>query len=168
MARFGGKKYNPGWQAKGARHYGLVEQELLEAWDAYKRGIYVTSIVDAIQGPGKRFRKPKLSLRKLVVEWGALGLPVWDLKRRAKIRAGIHKMTDRLKEKFDMPSPAVTYAALANAEAENADLRAIVEADSGQAPKRAMSWQAKLKRKAEKNRPTGSGPLDGDDVGDAV
>jgi hypothetical protein len=162
MAGFGGKKYNPGWQAKGAGYYGLVDQELREAWDAYNRGIYVSSIVAAL----KRFQKPRLSLKKLIVEWGALGLPVWDLKRRAKIRAGIHKMTDRLKEKFDMPSTAVMYAALANAEATGADLRGIVEADFGQAPKRAISWQAKLKR--QENQPTGSEPPGGDDVGDAA
>ena len=82
-----------------------------------------------------------------------MGLPVWELGRRAKIRSRVGQAITRLKEKFDMPTTAVMYAALAHAERQGVDLRAIVVEDFGQAPKRALPWHLRAQRsREEKNR----------------
>ena len=51
-----------------------------------------------------------------------------------------------------MPTTAVMYAALAHAEADGADLRAIVEAEFGQAPKRALPWHMRAKRTLDEKK----------------
>ena len=76
------------------------------------------------------------------------GLIFW----RAKIRSQVGQAVTRLKEKFDMPTTAVMYAALAFAEAQGADLRAIVEGEFGQAPKRALPWHMRAKRTLDEKK----------------
>ena len=77
-----------------------------------------------------------LSLRKLVVEWGGMGLPVWEFGRRNKIRERTSQALKRLQEKFDMPLTPTVYAALTCAEEQGHDLRAILVRDFGHPPKR--------------------------------
>jgi hypothetical protein len=79
-------------------------------------------------------------VRQLIIEWGALGLPVWEVGRRGKIRLGIGQVLNRLQARFDIPAPATMYAALKFAEDNAADLRALLAAEFGQAPKRPQVW----------------------------
>jgi len=55
-------------------------------------------------------------------------------------RAGTQRLLKQLQDKFDMPLTPTVYAALKFAEAQGADLRAIVEAEFGATPKRPKYW----------------------------
>lgn len=136
MAGFGGKKYGLDSQARGAAYYGLTEDELRGAWEWYQRGLYVSKIVDNF----RPFMRRRLSHKKLIVEWGALGLPVHVYGRRSKLRDATSQALTRLQERFDMPTTATMYAALRFAEAQGADLRAVVAEDFGAPPKRPRPW----------------------------
>lgn len=148
MGRFGGKRYGLDWQAKGAQYYGCSREDLLNAWEWFQRWLYVHKIIASLH----RYGRPRISYHKLVVEWGALGLPVWELGRRTKLRDGTSQALARLQEKFDMPTTPTMYAALKFAEAQGADLRAIVEVDFGQAPKRPKTWYQKMERRLAEKR----------------
>jgi len=140
MAQFGGKKYGLDSQAKGAGWYGLTEEDFRQAWDDYHRGFKANLIVSELR---RRTGSRRISLKKLVVEWGAMGLPVWSFGRRGKIRRGASRILNELQERFDMPLTPTIYAALKFAYTQGADLRAIVEEEFGAAPKRPKSWYEK-------------------------
>jgi hypothetical protein len=66
-----------------------------------------------------------------------------DAGRRKKIRRGTGKLLKRLQAKFEMTLPPTIYAALKFAEAQGADLRAIVEEEFGAAPRWPKRWYQK-------------------------
>lgn len=82
MAQFGGRKYGLDSWAKGPAYYGLTEAGLRSAWEWYQRGLYVHKITSAL----RRFGRLRLSLKKPIVAWGAIGLPMHDHGRRTKLR----------------------------------------------------------------------------------
>jgi hypothetical protein len=141
MARFGGKKYGLDQQAKGAAWYGLTEENLRWAWEQYQRGVRAHVIVGSLQH--RCHDKRPISIRKLTVEWGALGYPVWDFGRRRKMRDVTGQLLEHLQDKFDMTQPSVMYGALAHALDQGVDLRAILEGDFGQPTKRPKRWLQK-------------------------
>ena len=137
MGKFGGKKHGFDWKAKGPGFYGCTREDLLKAWEWYQRGLGARRIIEHLRL--RSFRHP-ISFRKLVVEWGAMGLPVWEFGRRSKIREGTTQALKRLQEKFDMPTTATMWAALKFVEVQEVDLKAIVAAEFGQAPARPKRW----------------------------
>jgi hypothetical protein len=140
MGRFGGARYGLHWRTKQPAGYIPSQKDLLRAWEAYQRGIRASKIVNAMVTHGFE----GCSLRKLVVEWGALGLPVWEFGRRSKIRDATSRALERLQKKFDLPTTATMYAALKFAESQGAELRSILEQDFGQGPKRPKRWYQKV------------------------
>jgi hypothetical protein len=150
MARFGGKKYGLDQQAKGAAWYGLTDENLRWAWEQYQRGVRAHVIVGSLQR--RCHDKRPISLRKLTVEWGALGYPVWAFGRRTIMRDTTGQLLEHLQDKFDMTQPCVMYGALAYAHDQDVDLRAILERDFGQPTKRPKRWlqKTRLYQEAEK------------------
>jgi hypothetical protein len=170
MARFGGKKYGLDAQAKGAAWYGLTDDALHRAWEQYQRGVRAHVIVGSLQRRC-RPKRPLSSLRKLTVEWGALGYPVWEFGRRTRMRDETGRLLERLQDKFDLTQPNVMYASLVYAEEQGADLRAILERDFGQPTKRPKRWMQKtrLGKEAEKiARELATRDLTWDDIGPLV
>ena len=73
MARFGGKKGIHG-KAKGAEFYGLTEERFLRAWEWYQRGFRPGKLVHALNGYRVGMRKPKITFKKLIVEYSVNGV----------------------------------------------------------------------------------------------
>ena len=107
-------------------------------------------------------RKDRLNLKRLIVEWGALGLPTWTIGRRSKIRHETTRTLERVKKKHDLTTTPAMYAALTYVEEHDVDLKAIVERDFGAAPKRAKMWR----QKAQAHEKNGWNPWkdDGEDA----
>jgi hypothetical protein len=147
MANFGGTKDAFEWQAKGAAFYGLTDDDLRLAWERYHQG-YSAHVVVSWLKP-RCWTGHRMSLKKLVVEWGAMGLEVWVFGRRGKIRRGAQRLLRDLQERFDMPLTPTIYAALKFAEAQGADLRGMVEHEFGAAPKRPRYWYNRDARSRE-------------------
>ena len=144
MARFGGKKYGLDQQAKGPDYWGLSDDELRGAWEMYECGTPTQKLVKALERY-RSGRKDRLNLKQLIVEWGALGLPIWTIGRRSKIRHETTRTLQRVKKKNDLTTTPAMYAALTYVEEHDVDLKAIVERDFGAAPKRAKMWWQKAR-----------------------